>query len=85
MKKGFYPKLAADGIRKNKRLYLPFILTCIGMVAMEYIITFLGLSKAILQLPGGETIRVIFLYEFIPASPQEEGIRPLQYSRNGQE
>lgn len=57
MKKGFYPKLAADGIRKNKRLYLPFILTCIGMVAMEYIITFLGLSKAILQLPGGETIR----------------------------
>lgn len=59
MKKGFYPKLAADGIRKNKRLYLPFILTCIGMVAMEYIITFLGLSKAILQLPGGETIRVM--------------------------
>lgn len=59
MKKGFYPKLAADGIRKNKRLYLPFILTCIGMVAMEYIITFLGLSKAILQLPGGETIRVV--------------------------
>lgn len=57
MKKGFYPKLAADGIRKNKRLYLPFILTCIGMVAMEYIITFLGLSKAILQLPGGETIK----------------------------
>lgn len=57
--KGFYPKLAADGIRKNKRLYLPFILTCIGMVAMEYIITFLGLSKAILQLPGGETIRVM--------------------------
>lgn len=59
MKKGFYPKLAADGIRKNKRLYLPFILTCIGMVAMEYIITFLGLSKAILQLPGGETIKVM--------------------------
>lgn len=68
MKKGFYPKLAADGIRKNKRLYLPFILTCIGMVAMEYIITFLGLSKAILQLPGGETIRgVMRLGSFVIA------------------
>ena len=26
MKKGFYPKLAFDGIRKNKKMYLPYIL-----------------------------------------------------------
>ena len=41
MKAGFYPKLALDGIRKNKRLYLPYLLTCIGMVAMYYIVLFL--------------------------------------------
>ena len=28
----FYPKLAFDGIRKNRRMYVPFICTCIGMV-----------------------------------------------------
>lgn len=59
MKIGFYPKLAADGIRKNKRLYLPFILTCIGMVAMQYIITFLGFCGAVKQLPGGSTIAIM--------------------------
>ena len=29
-----YPRLALDGIRKNRRLYIPYILTCIGMVMM---------------------------------------------------
>lgn len=27
MKAGFYPHLAADGMRKNRRLYLPYIFT----------------------------------------------------------
>ena len=39
---GFYPHLAWDSIRKNKRLYLPYILTCTGMVMMFYIIAFLA-------------------------------------------
>ena len=40
MKLGFFPKLALDAIRKNKRMYAPYLLTCIGMVAMTYIIAF---------------------------------------------
>ena len=32
-----YARLAWDGIRKNKRLYLPYILTCVGMVMTHYI------------------------------------------------
>lgn len=56
MKFGFYPKLAFDGIRKNKRLYLPYIFTCVGMVAMYYIIVFLQTCKAILSLRGGQTV-----------------------------
>ena len=56
MKLGFYPKLAWDGIRKNKRLYIPYILTCVGMVMMYYIILFLGQSPTILALPGGVPI-----------------------------
>ena len=60
MKTGFYPRLAAGGIRKNKRLFLPYILSCIGMVMMFYIIMFLAVSDAVAQLNGADTIREIF-------------------------
>ena len=56
---GFYPRLAADGIRKNKRMYIPYIFTCTGMVMMYYIITFLQYSDAILALRGGSTIAMM--------------------------
>lgn len=37
MKLGFYPRLAFDAIRKNKRMYFPYILTGSAMVMMFYI------------------------------------------------
>ena len=46
MKFGFYPRLAWDGIRKNKRLYVPYLLTCVGMVMMFYIIHYLAAMRA---------------------------------------
>lgn len=52
MKTGFYPKLAFDGIRKNRRMYVPFICTCIGMVMMFYIISYLHYS-----MNGGQIMR----------------------------
>lgn len=59
MKKGIYSRLALTGIKKNKKLYIPYILTCIGMVMMFYIITFLSSSDMMMNYPGGETIRGI--------------------------
>ena len=56
MKIGFYPKLALDGIRKNRRMYLPYLLTCVGMVMMYYIIAFLRDSSTIASLPSGAMI-----------------------------
>ena len=50
---GFYPHLAWDGIRKNKRLYLPYILTCTGIVMMFYIIAFLAGDKMLKEFRGG--------------------------------
>ncbi len=56
MKKLFYPKLAVTGMVKNKKLYLPYMLTCIGMVMMYYImgalgeVEFLGRESASLSL-----------------------------------
>lgn len=59
MKKGFYPKLAFDGIRKNKKMYLPYILTSIGMVMMYYIIIFLQFSQGIKDAVQSSTVSQI--------------------------
>lgn len=56
MKAGFYVKLAWDGIRKNKRLYLPYMLTGGVMVMMYYILSFLTESPTIQHMPGGSTL-----------------------------
>lgn len=57
MKIGFYEKLAFTGIKKNKKLYTPYILTCIGMVMMTYIISFLSSSETIRNMRGGSEIQ----------------------------
>lgn len=54
-----YPRLAWQGITKNKRLYLPFLLTCVGMVTMTYILLSLASSPILRTLPGGDTMPMI--------------------------
>ena len=64
MKAGLYPKLAWDGIRKNKRFYLPSILTCIGMVMMVYIIHYLAAMPTLKDMPGGRTMEMVLGFGF---------------------
>lgn len=59
MRGGFYIKLAWGGIGKNKRLYLPYILTCAGMVMMFYIVAFLSISGTIGGIAGGSQMQLI--------------------------
>lgn len=59
MKLGFYPKLAFDAIRKNKRMYFPYLLTGAVMVMMYYILRFLQDSPALLSMEGGTTLRYL--------------------------
>lgn len=61
MRLGFYPKLAFDGILKNRRLYIPYILTAICLVAMEYIISFLSLSPNVTSIHGGEMLSMFLV------------------------
>ncbi len=56
MKMNLYPKIAFDGIRKNRRLYFPYILTGALMVAMFYIFSFLTESPAIKNMTGGDIL-----------------------------
>ena len=57
MKAGLYPKIAADGIRKNGRLYIPYFITCILMVALFYIMHMLGFSGMLKNFEGASTAR----------------------------
>ena len=59
MKAGFYPRIAWDGIRKNKRLYFPYILTGGVMVMMYYILSFMIESPALAQMPGGSVLMTV--------------------------
>ncbi len=59
MKKGLYIKLAWNGMKKNRRLYLPYIFTCIGMVMMFYIIAFLQVSPGLQLMKGAYNLRMI--------------------------
>ena len=59
MRHKLYPRLAWQGITKNKRLYLPFLLTCVGMVMMTYILLALASSPVLKTFPGGDTMPMI--------------------------
>lgn len=68
-----YPRLAVDGIRKNSRLYTPYILTCMGMVMLFYIIHYLAAMGELDYMPGGTTtaqmlgfgVWIVALFAFI--------------------
>ncbi|MCI8282754.1 MAG: FtsX-like permease family protein [Lachnospiraceae bacterium] len=58
MRQIFYPKLAASGMYKNRKIYLPYLLTCIGMVMMHYIIGFLTVNEGVAAMQGGDTMQM---------------------------
>lgn len=61
MKISFYSKLAWEGIRKNKRLYFPYIFTGCVMVMMYYILSSLIESPALAHMPGGSVLMTVLL------------------------
>ena len=60
MKTFFYPRLAWDGLRKNRQLSRPYLLTCICMVAVFYILSYLNSPMALaLVVKGASVVRDI--------------------------
>lgn len=59
MKRGFYYKIAWTGIKKNKKIYLPYILANIGMIFMFYILIFLCTSPTVHAMQGGATMQSV--------------------------
>ena len=67
MKTALSPRLAWDGLRKYKRLFTPYLLTCICMVMMFYILSFLGSPETCALLPRGSntTGKILNLGSFV--------------------
>jgi len=53
MKHGFYSRIAAENIRKNRRLYLPRILSEAGLLGCFYILLTLAMDQRLSEALGG--------------------------------
>lgn len=59
MSRLFYAKLAITNIRKNGKTYYPYILTCIGTIAMYYIMHFISINEGLEHMSGGDSLKTI--------------------------
>ena len=54
-----YVRLARMNIRNNRKIYLPYILTCVGMVMMFYIVCFLATDREVGRIAGGGILQTL--------------------------
>lgn len=59
MRSFFYPKLAVSNIKKNGKFYFPYLLTCIGTIALFYILGFITFHPGLESVPGTEIMMFI--------------------------
>lgn len=61
MSKFFYARLAAVNIRKNGRIFAPYILISIFTIAMFYIMVFIAGNDGVSRMPGAQALSVILI------------------------
>ncbi|MEY8517032.1 ABC transporter permease [Lachnospiraceae bacterium 29-84] len=59
MRKFFYGKLAFGNLRKNIGLYLPYLITSIGVSAVYYILVAISNDNGMMDLPHGSDMKMI--------------------------
>ncbi len=59
MRKGLFPSLALQNIRKNGKFYLPYILTIIGTVTGFYIISAIASDEGVAKLRGAAYVELM--------------------------
>lgn len=70
-----YSRLALDGVRRNRRAYLPYLIACAGMAAVFYIMAYLTRSaviaaaldsdSALFMLGLGKAVTAVFAAAFL--------------------
>ncbi len=61
MKSFFYPRLALTNLRKNAKLYFPYLLTSSFTVMMFYLINYLASHEGLKQMQSGTTTMKVIL------------------------
>ena len=56
MRAGLYFRLAGGNIRKNGKVYFPYILTCVCMISIFYITAFLARDPGVRAMRGGNSL-----------------------------
>ena len=59
MTTALYLRLARMNIKNNRKIYLPYALTAVGMVAMFYIVMFLASDEEVGKIAGGSMLQMI--------------------------
>lgn len=65
MGKVFYGRLAYENIKKNSRVYVPYILTSIAAVTMYYLMHSLAVNQGLEEMAGGAQVRTMLSFGFI--------------------
>lgn len=59
MSKMFYFRLAFDNLKKNAKMYIPFVLSCILTIMMYYMVSSLSMNPNMMNMIGGDVMQQI--------------------------
>lgn len=59
MSKTFYFRLAFDNLKKNDKMYIPFVLSCILTIMMYYMVSSLSMNPNMMNMIGGDVMQQI--------------------------
>lgn len=59
MSKTFYFRLAFDNLKKNAKMYIPFVLSCILTIMMYYMVSSLSMNPNMMNMIGGDIMQQI--------------------------
>lgn len=62
MSKLFYPKLAVNNIKKNGRIFMPYILMNIGIITLFFMMHAISANPALNQMSGGGDLKLILIF-----------------------
>ncbi len=59
MRSGMFLKLAVNNMKKNRGTYIPYMITCIGCIAMLYLMLFIYANPDMANVRGGRDVQAI--------------------------
>ncbi|OJV66608.1 MAG: hypothetical protein BGO41_04065 [Clostridiales bacterium 38-18] len=62
MNSSFYLKMAASNLKKNGRLFAPYILMNIGIITMFYIMHAISVNEGLSQMPGAQALSFLLTF-----------------------